>query len=126
VKQPAYSALDIAAATAEDAIRQAESQGYRVIESRRIRSHPFSFLSRTHRFSVSLFSQELLTLLDAGLNIVEALCTLLRKQRNDSTRAVLQALMQQLKQGRSFSQALEALQLIGSCGKPRPGHDLYA
>ena len=102
------SALDIAAATAEDAIRQAESQGYRVIESRQVRSHPFSLLSRTQRFNVPLFSQELLTLLDAGLNIVEALDTLARKQRNDNTRAVLQALMQQLKQGRSFSQALES------------------
>jgi general secretion pathway protein F len=67
------SALDIAAATAEDAIRQPESQGYRVIESRQVRSHPFSFLSRTQRFNVPLFSQELLTLLDAGLNIVEGL-----------------------------------------------------
>jgi general secretion pathway protein F len=72
------SALDITAATAQDAIRQAESQGYRVIESRTARGNPFSRLSRRKRFDVTLFGQELLTLLDAGLNVVEAIDTPLR------------------------------------------------
>jgi general secretion pathway protein F len=56
-----------------------------------------------------LFSQELLALLEAGLNLVEAITTLLAKERQASTRAVLQNILQSLNEGRNFSDVLAML-----------------
>jgi general secretion pathway protein F len=55
------------------------------------------------RFSVVLFSQELLALLEAGLSIVEALEALLEKEAQDSTRSVLTQLLSGLREGRRLS-----------------------
>ena len=57
-------------------------------------------------FPLLLFSQELLALLEAGLNLSEALATLLAKERQTGTRAVLQQVVQALNEGRSFSDVL--------------------
>jgi general secretion pathway protein F len=56
-------------------------------------------------FPLALFSQELLALLQSGLNLVEAIEAL--SLRQDHTRAVLQGILQSLQQGKSFSAALE-------------------
>lgn len=57
------------------------------------------------KFPLALFSQELLALLDSGLNLVEAIEAL--SLRQDHTRAVLQGILLSLQQGKSFSAALE-------------------
>ncbi len=57
-------------------------------------------------FPLLLFSQELLALLEAGLNLSEALTTLLAKERQTGTRAVLQQVVQALNEGRNFSDVL--------------------
>jgi general secretion pathway protein F len=56
-------------------------------------------------FPLALFSQELLALLQSGLNLVEAIEAL--SLRQDHTRTVLQGILQSLQQGKSFSAALE-------------------
>ena len=61
---------------------------------------------RTSVFPLSLFSQELLTLLDAGLNLVEALETLAEKEGRGDARTVLTRLLDHLYEGRTLSQAL--------------------
>ena len=61
---------------------------------------------RTGRFPAQLFSIELLALLDAGLNVVEALQTLAEKEPRGNHRAVLERLLASLRQGESLSQAL--------------------
>lgn len=66
--------------TVEEAIRLAEAQGYRVISSGGF-SLPSFRLTRSPRFPLTLFSQELLSLLDAGLPLLEGIEILARKER---------------------------------------------
>jgi general secretion pathway protein F len=61
------------------------------------------------RFPLLLFTQELLALLDAGLNLTEALATLHAKERQPLAHAVLGQVLQALREGRSFSEVLGTL-----------------
>ncbi|MFZ6680645.1 type II secretion system F family protein [Undibacterium sp. Tian12W] len=58
------------------------------------------------KFSLLLFSQELLALLNAGLTIVEALEALLEKEQNQEIRSVLSGILTGLQEGKRFSQVL--------------------
>ncbi len=103
--------LQLVAADVEDARQQAESMGYRVISMRR-RFHwalELGGLKVRQRFSVALFSQELLALLEAGLSLVESIDLLARKSRQAETTKILEMLGSHLRQGFSFSRALEAV-----------------
>lgn len=100
--------LKLAATNAAEATRQAEAQGYRVISARRQITWSLPFQTRS-KFSVPLFSQELLALLEAGLNLVEAIDILSRKSRQPETKHILQELARQLRDGLTFSHALEAI-----------------
>jgi len=100
--------LQLAAADLADAMRQAEVQGYRVIAARRQLTWSVSIGSR-QRFSVALFSQELLALLEAGLSLVETVDILARKSRHAETKKILESLARHLREGLAFSRALEAL-----------------
>jgi len=57
------------------------------------------------RFSVGLFSAELMALLEAGLNLVEALQTLAEKENSDVLKSILAA----IRRGEPFSQAVASL-----------------
>jgi len=57
-------------------------------------------------FPLLLFSQELLALLDAGLNLSEAMSTLAAKERVSWVRDVLCRVLQGLREGASFSEAM--------------------
>src|SRR3954471_21080240 len=87
-------------AAARDAARQ---RGYAVLVLRRkgLRT-PVS-----DRFDTVLFSIELLALLDAGLNVVEALQTLAEKQLKGESRRILGELLAALQRGESLSQAVD-------------------
>lgn len=99
--------LRLPAADAGEAASKAEAQGYRVIATRATLALPaLAWISTGQRFSVPLFSQELLTLMEAGLNLIEAVETLARKARQRETKRILEELMRLLREGRSFSQAL--------------------
>ncbi len=100
--------LCLTASDATDAKRQAEIQGYRVIDIRRKLAWSASIGTR-QRFSVALFSQELLALLEAGLSLVETVDILSRKSRQAETKKILEALSRHLREGLSFSRALESL-----------------
>lgn len=101
-------ALRLDARDAEDAIRQAAAQGYTVLSARR----SFSFENLLPRSSsalpLALFSQELVALLEAGLNLVEALETLAEKEERTEARKIIRGLLAELYEGRSFSHALGA------------------
>jgi general secretion pathway protein F len=58
-------------------------------------------------FSLLLFTQELLALLDAGLSIVEAIETLVEKESRPDARALLLRIRDALFEGRTLSQALD-------------------
>lgn len=63
---------------------------------------------RRGRFSLQFFSQEFLSLLEAGLSVIEAIETLLEKEERAEARTVLERLSRALNEGLSFSAALEA------------------
>jgi general secretion pathway protein F len=95
--------LDIIAMHAEDAMSQAITRGYTPISAVRESANK----KRSQSFPLVLFSQELLALLDAGLNLVEAIETLASKDDRNGTKSVLDLLLQFLYQGHTFSSALE-------------------
>jgi general secretion pathway protein F len=64
---------------------------------------------RKTRFPATLFSMELLSLLDAGLNLVEALQTLAEKEGGGERQEVLSAILGAIHRGEPFSQAVAAL-----------------
>src|SRR5471032_3269731 len=107
---PGPQTIAIDATSEAEAIRQAARSGWRVlaIESTehsgaggrapaRISKQPFPLLQ---------FSQELLALLEAGLNLSEATATLLNKETRSGARATLAAIQRSLQQGKSFSDTL--------------------
>jgi general secretion pathway protein F len=64
---------------------------------------------RAARFSASLFSVELMALLEAGLNLVEAVQTLAEKDGHGERHEVLAAMLAGIRRGEPFSQAVASL-----------------
>lgn len=102
--------LEIEAASAEDAVRQVSRQGLRVLSvaGDAKASAPTTRLGQSRRFDLLLFTQELMALLDAGLNVVEAIETLQRKETVPTTSALLEAILVDLKEGQRLSDAFAA------------------
>ncbi|EJN39472.1 type II secretory pathway, component PulF [Pseudomonas sp. GM84] len=99
--------LQVDADDADQARRQAEDQGLRVVSVRgRGSVMPGLPWRREAAFDLVLFSQELTTLLHAGLPLIDALESLAEKAPSGGARKVLEALVRQLYEGRSLSQAL--------------------
>lgn len=101
---------DFSAASVDDAIRRASSRGLMVVgieqeESVAILKAP----KGGRRFPLLLFSQELLALLDAGLNLTEALATLHTKEQQTLAAEVLGSILEALREGRNFSDVLATL-----------------
>lgn len=86
---------------------QAVRRGYSVLDVAR-RKTLSQGLSRAGRFPTVLFSIELLSLLDAGLNVVEALNALAEKEPRGEHRRVLEELLGALRRGEALSQAVAA------------------
>lgn len=98
-------ALDIA-----DARREALSRSLQVLSVRPLRSLQLSRRSSTSpSFPVDFFVEELSTLLEAGLSLVEAIETMCEKDQNPQTRNVLGAIVRGVHEGKRLSAALEAL-----------------
>jgi general secretion pathway protein F len=97
-------ALDLDAANAALAAEQVRKQGLSLIslEARGVRLS----LARRKRFPATLFSMELMSLLDAGLNLVEALQTLAEKEGHGERQEVLSGLLAAISRGEPFSQAV--------------------
>jgi general secretion pathway protein F len=102
----AVEAIDYQAPDEATARQQLEGRGYTVLSVRAKRSLA-AWSSASERFPVALFSQELRVLVNAGLPLVEAIETLAQKERNDEWRGVMERLANALREGRSFSSALE-------------------
>ncbi|WP_211444605.1 type II secretion system F family protein [Collimonas humicola] len=93
-----------------DARRQVDARGLFTATISPLRASGISWLMPrgpgAARFSLVLFSQELLALLTAGLSIVESLDALLEKETNANTQGVLNRLLNGLREGKRFSQVL--------------------
>src|SRR5436190_17935234 len=105
-------ALSLEAASEADARGVAESRGLAVFSIEGKRALP-AFRSvvrrRTAAFKTALFSIELLSLLEAGLNLVEALQTLAEKELAGERQQVLSGLVASIHRGEPFSKAVAAL-----------------
>lgn len=96
-----------------DALDEAEARrlmgerGHEVV-SLRSDEGPWRIGARQAAFPLVLFSQELLALLRSGVGIVEAVQTLVEKETRAATREVLERVRAALREGLSFSTALQA------------------
>jgi general secretion pathway protein F len=99
--------VDIDAGDAAEARRIALGQGLNVLALRP--ANPLgNFRPRARsNFAIELFSRELISLLDTGLSLVEAIETLSEQEQRSAGGAVLEELRRQLYRGQSFSYALE-------------------
>lgn len=98
--------LAIEAASMAAAAEVARRQGLTVLSSRNAgrRSSPFH---RRTTFPLLLFSQQLLSLLEAGLTLVESLEALAAQETHDEARNTLDGLLSGLREGRRFADVLE-------------------
>jgi general secretion pathway protein F len=71
-------------------------------------SLPLTLRLRRSAFSLQLFSEELLALLEAGLSLTEAIEALHDKEQRPEARSVLEGLSRSLDEGLRFSAALDA------------------
>lgn len=98
--------LNITAAHADEASAQVKAKGFSPIG---VKAKATSFARRnSKKFPLTLFSQELLALLEAGLNLVEAIETLVEKESRNEVKHALNSLLQSLYEGQTFSAALES------------------
>jgi general secretion pathway protein F len=90
-----------------EAAEQAKAQGFTVLSVRSLTAWP-SLLKGGHSgFQLSLFSQELLALLQAGLSLVESLETLAEKETRAEQQKVLKQILVRLYEGHPLSFALQ-------------------
>jgi len=86
-------------------VRQGSRAGYRVPAV--LLDNPQTASAIRHGdFPLLLFSQELLALLEAGLNLAEAIQTLHVKESSAVVRAFLGEILQALQEGKNFSDTL--------------------
>jgi general secretion pathway protein F len=97
--------FSVTANHAEDALTQIKARGYIPISAKAKNAALMGGPNK--KFPLPLFSQEMLALLEAGLNLVEAIETLAEKEQGSEIKQVLDGLLQALYQGQTFSVALE-------------------
>lgn len=99
--------LTLEASNGLQAQLQAESQGYSVLGLKQLGSAGVGARLRKPRFNLMLFSQELLSLLDSGLSLVEAIEALAEKEGHAESRTLLKQILALLYEGLPLSGALE-------------------
>ena len=97
--------LTLEADNPPEARRMAEDQGLRVL-SLRLKRQLWRRRQGRDAFPLVLFSQELSTLLNAGLALIDALESLAEKESAEQAGQMLNKLVRLLYEGKSFSQAL--------------------
>ncbi len=105
VKNSQMQLLTVSANHADDAMAQVTQKGYVPVSAKQTSKK--ITLNKKSDFELSLFSQELLALLDAGLNLVESIETLAVKDKANGSKLVLDQLLNSLYQGQTFSTALQ-------------------
>jgi general secretion pathway protein F len=98
--------LELEADSEEDARLQIAAQGGMVLHVRR--RFTGWMPKPKSRFPLAHFSQELLSLLVAGLSLVESIETLADKEQDNGTRKVIEGLLARLYEGVTLSRALES------------------
>lgn len=89
--------------------RLASAKGLSVLSARPLRGFNLRLRAFAPRFEVVAFSQELVALLGAGLSLPETLDVMIEKDTRLERRRVVQAIRDELFNGRSLSQSVELL-----------------
>ncbi|MBV6290262.1 type II secretion system F family protein [Pseudomonas aegrilactucae] len=105
-------ALELEAQDPAQARQMAEQQGLRVVSLRSAERFGRLRWRRREAFNLVLFSQELTTLLNAGLPLIDALQSLAEKETAPAPRKTLDELVRLLYEGKSLSQALGQLPAV--------------
>jgi len=114
------SQIDIEARSADEAAAAVVAKGFAPLSI--TAAAPWGAALLQPRFthaSALLFCQELLALLDAGMGLTEALDILQGKARDPLARQVLSSVNERVREGRTFSEALEQAQ-SGAAQPPFP------
>lgn len=98
--------LQLQADSEQTAKQQALSQGYEVLSIKPSALFITQFLQTKIPFPLTLFSQELLALLEAGLTLNESIEVLAEKSQQAEIKQVLNTLLRLLSEGKSISAAL--------------------
>lgn len=99
--------LDLHGLDRAGAVQQAESRGYTVLAVRARARLGLPLRGAQARFPLTLFSQELLVLLKAGLPLLEGIETLAEREKRSEFRAMLERIGAILRQGNTLSSALQ-------------------
>lgn len=113
----AAQVLELGEPNEAEAVRKLAAKGLRVLSIEPLLLDSATTALGKAPFPLLLFSQELLALIEAGLNLTEALSTLQVKERNAGVKSVLTALLQSLQEGKNFSDVLAS--------KPEHFPDVY-
>jgi general secretion pathway protein F len=105
------TSLIVEAANLEDASSSAAELGIEIVSIREVRRWIISRRA-DQPFNLLLFSMELRSLLEAGLSLIECLDALARKEAAAVSRRLIEALIRQLREGKSFSGALREFPLV--------------
>lgn len=106
LEQGERKTMQITASSAAEARQSVSAQGLTVM---RVTARP---AGRTKRFSLNLFIQELVALLEAGLVVTEAIEALHASSSEPQARNMLDALLKKLYEGCQLSQAMAALPAV--------------
>jgi general secretion pathway protein F len=90
-----------------DALQLAQADGLSVLGMKK--EGGLAGIGRSRPFQLLLFSHELQVLLKAGISLVEALETLSEREQKPETRAVINSLIESLKEGKTLSAAMERM-----------------
>ena len=99
--------LNMDASSTEQAHDLAQRDGYKVLSVRALKKFSWPNFQFSEHFVLSVFSKELLSLLNAGMSQVEALETLVDEKSTLETRRMLKGILKTLYEGRTLSTALE-------------------
>jgi len=102
--------LRISADSAAELPQSAALQGAVIVSSQALGQGRRA--SRSGRFQLPLFTRQLLSLLEAGLNVVEGLETLAEQDQGSGSADVMTGLLTALRHGQSLSQALQRFPAI--------------
>lgn len=98
--------MTVDAGTAADAEGQAAAMGFTVLEATRAGIFDMAPRRRGRAFSLVLFCQQLIILLDSGLSLMEAIEALGEREADATNRRTLEDVIGALRQGVPFSAAL--------------------
>lgn len=97
--------LTLDAADDGDVAAQMQARGYTVLSA--IPQKTLSLFSSKGTFPLVLFNQELLSLLSAGLTLMESLETLAEKEQKEESRKIFEHIIARLYEGKTLSTALQ-------------------